>query len=80
MTNREAKIEQAKCDVRRQESLVREARNNLNYGHAKAKADFDREYERLKSELERSVINLECETTRLRALEDNAIDGQGDLV
>ncbi len=79
MTNREGKIERAKCDVRRQESLVREAQTNLQHGHARLQAELEREYAKLKHELDRAQITLESEKSYLRQLVDNALTEDGDL-
>lgn len=79
MTHREVKIARGQCDVRKQESKVREAQHNLEHGYAKAKAEMEREYAKLKAELEREMIELESEKLYLQGQQDNLTDADGDL-
>ena len=80
MTHREAKLERARCEVRRQESRVAEAKSNLEHGYKRLQAEMEREYAKLKCELEREQISLEAERAHLKAMEDNALDAEGDLI
>lgn len=76
MTEKEYAVERAKLDVRDAESRLREARSNLAEGYKKgasiieqAKADQEREYGKLKEELERAVVALDKERAYLQHME-----------
>lgn len=79
MTHREAKIEQARCNVLRQESRVRQSQKDLEFGYAKAKAEMEREYNKLKAELEREQIDLTFQKIHLQQLEDNLLDDRNEM-
>lgn len=66
MNEKEYRLANAKVLVREQESRVREAQRNLDEGYKKgesqvamARSDAERDYTRLKEELERTKMQLE---------------------
>jgi hypothetical protein len=61
MTEKENRVAQSEAAVRTAQVKVRETKSALEHGYAKAKADFEREYERLKCDAERATIELDRE-------------------
>lgn len=59
MTNKEQTVRYHKCEVLEAESKLREAKMNLDRGYEKAKAEFEKEYARLKFEVERANIGVD---------------------
>lgn len=66
MNEKEHLVRQREHDVRRAESQLREAQRDMQYGYAKAKAEFDKECDRLKEEVNRATIRLDSEKDWLR--------------
>lgn len=67
MTDKENRVKQCELQVRTAKTRVAEARSALEHGYVRAKADFEREYSRLKCELERATIDVEREEGFLAA-------------
>ena len=61
MNEKELQVRRCECDVRIQETKVRDAKIAMERGYEKLKAEFDRDYEKLKSDYERECITLERE-------------------
>lgn len=61
MTEKQNRVRQTELDLRIAQSKLLDARCNFEHGTAKAKADYEKEYERLKQEMERATIDVERE-------------------
>ena len=61
MNDKELQVKRCECDVRTQETKVRDAKQALDRGYEKLRADFERDYAKLKSDYERECITLERE-------------------
>lgn len=75
MNERELLVKRYECEVRTQETKVRDAKQSLDRGHEKLKADFEREYGKLKSDFERECILLEREKAYLENAKETAEKG-----
>jgi len=58
-TEHQYAVESARINLKKQEVKVREAKLALVHGYAKAKAEFEREYARLKAVVETETIEME---------------------
>lgn len=83
MTQKEHAVERCKCDIREAESRLREANRNLEEGYKRqvalvdqSKADMEREYARLKEEVERATIKVENEKLWLKLAESDLARGE----
>lgn len=82
MTEKQFRVEQCKLDIRDAESRLREARKNLEEGHKKglaqveqARADMERDYTRLKEEVDRATTKLALEKAYLARAETELAKG-----
>lgn len=65
ITEKEQRVRSAEIDVKVQESRVREARVACEQGYKKLQAELEKEYDKLKREVERAELGLEWEKSRL---------------
>lgn len=75
MNEKELLLKRCECDVRTQETKVRDAKQALDRGYEKLKADFERDYAKLKSDYEREVIALDRENAYLENAKEAVAKG-----
>jgi hypothetical protein len=59
MTEKDYRVERLTLDVREKEIRIRDAKEELDQGYLRLKADFEKEYAKLKSGYERACLELE---------------------
>jgi hypothetical protein len=75
MTEQEHYVRQCEIDVRESEAKVRRAKEALDNGYAKLKAQMEEDYSKLKHEMEAAQIKLEKDRQYLAAAKDKAARG-----
>lgn len=70
MTEREAKIERARCDLRAASIRLQEKKEKMDRGIVEAQAVFDAKAAQLKSEWLQAQVDCEREQIYLREAED----------
>ena len=75
MTDISHRVRRQKLVVQERETRVRDAKSSMEYGYIKLKAEFERDYERLKKEYGRACIILEREKNVLEEAIEEADRG-----
>jgi hypothetical protein len=75
MNDKELQVKRFECDVRTQETKVRDAKRALDLGYKKLCSEFERDYEKLKSDYEREVLFLQREMAYLENAKEAAAKG-----